>query len=262
MRAPFGDEAPNGIPLELVSDAVLGDVDTIELACLWSDEMGTADAWYRLLTVGIPIAPSAGTDAMVDFFRTMAIGTTRVYVNVPESLTMERYLAGLKAGRSFVTNGPLLQFGVGGAAPGDVVPTADGAVSWELSVASAVPFERVEILVNGEVVWSSPGLAEAGNADAIAARSKTPVGRVDRGARAWRDDEWPAMDSYPFAHTAPLWFGSIGSTDRAAAGRAAADLLAALDVAERRVQQAYKEVPAPTLLGRIAAARKKLESLR
>jgi hypothetical protein len=26
------------------------------------------------------VTPSAGTDAMVDFFRTMAIGTTRVYV--------------------------------------------------------------------------------------------------------------------------------------------------------------------------------------
>lgn len=38
VRAPFGGEAPRGLPLELVSDAVLGDVDTIELACLWSDE--------------------------------------------------------------------------------------------------------------------------------------------------------------------------------------------------------------------------------
>ncbi len=49
---------------------------------------------------------------MVDFFRTMAVGTTRVYVKVPGQLTMERYLDGLKAGRSFVTNGPLLQFRV------------------------------------------------------------------------------------------------------------------------------------------------------
>jgi TolB protein len=261
VRAPFADKAPNGIPLELVSDAVLGDVDTLEVACLWSDELGTADAWYRLLTVGVPIAPSAGTDAMVDFFRTMAVGTTRVYVNVAESLTLERYLAALKAGRSFVTNGPLLRFAAGGAAPGSVVPASGGEVSWDLTVASAIPFERVEILVNGEVAWSSPGLPEAG-AQTYRGTMKTPSGgwiaaRVHGGVT-----RWPAMDSYPFAHTAPLWFGSIGSTDRAAAARAAADLLAALDVAERRVQQAYKEVPAPILLGRIAAARKKLESLR
>jgi TolB protein len=75
VRAPFAGKSPTGVPLELVSDAVLGDVDTIELACLWSDELGTADTWYRLLNVGAPIVPSAGTDAMVDFFRTMAIGT-------------------------------------------------------------------------------------------------------------------------------------------------------------------------------------------
>jgi len=58
-----------------------------------------------------------------------------------------------------------------------------------------------------------------------------------------------------------VWFGAIGSIDRTAARRAASDLLAALKVAEGRVQQAYTEAPAKTLLGRIAAARQKLEEL-
>jgi dipeptidyl aminopeptidase/acylaminoacyl peptidase len=260
VRAPFADKAPAGLPLELVSDAVLGDVDTLEVACLWSDELGTSDAWYRLLNVGVPIAPSAGTDAMLDFFRTMAVGTTRVYVNVPPPLTMERYLAALKSGRSFVTTGPLLRFTVGGAAPGDVVRTTDGDTSWNLTVASALPFERVEILVNGDVVWSGDGMVDVGTRSYQGA-IKAPSGgwiaaRVHGGTTTW-----PAMDSYPFAHTAPVWFGSIGSIDRAAASRAAAELLAALDVAERRVQQAYKETAAPVLLGRIAAARQKLQAL-
>jgi TolB protein len=72
---------------------------------------------------------------------------------------------------------------------------------------------------------------------------------------------WPAMDSYPFAHTSPVWFGALGSTQSSAARRAAVDLLAALDVAEGRVQQAYKEAPATTILGRIAEARQKLQAL-
>jgi TolB protein len=261
IRAPFGDRIPAGIPLELVSDAVLGDVDTLEVACLWSDEIGTAEAWYRLLSVGIPIAPSAGTDAMVDFFRTMAIGTTRVYVHVNEGLTLERYLAGLKAGRSFVTNGPLLKFTVDGASPGDVIRRVDETVSWELTAATALPFERAEVLINGEVAWSSVGPAEPGTTT-YRGTVKAPSGGWIAARFHGGVTTWPAMDSYPFAHTAPLWFGSIGSIDRAAARRAATDLLAALDVAERRVQQAYKEVAAPTLLGRIAAARKKLEAWR
>jgi TolB protein len=260
VRAPFGGKAPTGIPLELVSDAVLGDVDTIELACLWSDELGTAEAWYRLLNVGVPIAPSAGTDAMVDFFRTMAIGTTRVYVKVPDQLTMAGYLDGLKAGRSFVTNGPLLQFTVGGAEPGGVVKPSDERTAWELQVASSVPYERVEVLVNGQVVWTGDGLAQAGT-QTHRGTVAVPAGgwiaaRVHGGVTAW-----PAMDSYPFAHTAPMWFGSIGSTDPGAARAAASDLLLALQVAEDRVTQAYRDVSAPVLLGRIAAARQKLEAL-
>ena len=260
VRAPFGGKAPAGIPLELVSDAVLGDVDTIELACLWSDELGTADAWYRLLNVGVPIAPSAGTDAMVDFFRTMAIGTTRVYVKVPGQLTMEGYLAGLKAGRSFVTNGPLLQFTAGGAEPGGVVNPSDASTTWELHVASSVPFERVEVLVNGKVVWNGDGLTTPG-AETYRGTVSAPTGgwiaaRVHGGVTGW-----PAMDSYPFAHTAPVWFGSVGSTDSAAARGAASDLLMALNVAESRIKQAYDDTPTPMLLGRIAAARQKLEAL-
>jgi TolB protein len=259
-RTPFGGKAPTGIPLELTSDAVLGDVDTIELACLWSDELGTADVWYRLLNVGVPIAPSAGTDAMVDFFRTMAIGTTRVYVNVGNELTMPNYLAALKAGRSFVTTGPLLDFTVNGVRPGGAVKADAGTVSWRLNVASALPFQRVELLVNGEVVWSGAGLATPG--------SGSFEGTIPASAGGWvaarvhgGETSWPAMDSYPFAHTAPVWFGAAGSINRAAARRSAADLLAALDVAEQRVRVAYKEVPTPTLLGRIAAARQKLEVL-
>lgn len=260
IRAPFGGKAPTGVPLELVSDAVLGDVDTIELACLWSDELGTSDVWHRLLNVGVPIAPSAGTDAMVDFFRTMAIGTTRVYVHVPPPFTLERYLAALKAGRSFVSTGPLLQFSVEGAAPGDAIKPSRGSAEWSLTVASAAPFERVEVLVNGEAVWNDAGLDKAG-ALTFKGTVKVPAGGWIAARVRGGTTQWPAMDSFPFAHTAPIWFGSIGSTDRGAARRAAVDLLAALDVAERRIRDAYQEAATPILLGRIEAARQKLAPL-
>jgi TolB protein len=260
-RAPFEGDAPRGIPLELVSDAVLGDVDTIELACLWSDELGTADAWYRLLNIGARVMPSAGTDAMVDFFRTMAMGTTRVYVKVPGEFSIERYLEGLKAGHSFVTTGPLVDFRVAGRSPGETIASPSGAdVSWEMRIDSSLPAERVEILVNGEVAWTG-GPIKAGETHNLRGTVKVPPGgwiaaRVHGGTTVW-----PAMDSYPFAHTAPLWFGSAGSTDPAAAARAAKDLLAALDVAESRIKTSYGDTATPLLLGRIAQARQKLEGM-
>ena len=259
-RAPFGGEEPRGLPLELVADAILGDVDTIELACLWSDELGTADAWYRLLNVGARVAPSAGTDAMVDFFRTMAIGTTRVYVRVPGPLTMEGYLEGLRAGRSFVTTGPLLHLRVAGQGPGDVLKPSGGEVAWELNIGTAVPFEQIEILVNGEVIWSAEGQREPG--------WRTFTGTLAAPAGGWiaarvrgETSEWPSMDSYPFAHTAPVWIGSAGSTDPSVASKAAKDLLAALTVAEARVRRSYEGTETPVLLGRIGEARKKLQAL-
>jgi TolB protein len=174
---------------------------------------------------------------------------------------MERYLDGLKAGRSFVTNGPLLQFRVADRQPGDVLATPAGAdLAWQLDVASAVPFARVEILVNGEVVWSGDGLQQPGSRT-YRGTGPAPAGgwiaaRVHGGSMAW-----PGMDSYPFAHTAPLWVGTAGSVDPAAGARAAKDLLAALDVAEERIARSYEGVETPALLGRIARARAKLRGM-
>ena len=63
------------------------------------------------------------------------------------------------------------------------------------------------------------------------------------------------MDSYAFAHTAPVWLGRVGSTDPAAERAAAADLLRALAVAERRLEAAYAGSEIPRLRAHFAAAR-------
>ncbi len=47
---------------------------------------------------------------MTNFDRTMAVGTTRVYVRREGALTLPNYLDALRDGRSFVTTGPLLDF--------------------------------------------------------------------------------------------------------------------------------------------------------
>ena len=62
------------------------------------------------------------------------------------------------------------------------------------------------------------GLEEAGHRS-FSGRIDVPAGgwiaaRVHGGAA-----RWPVQDSYPFAHTAPVWFGAVGSTDPTAARR-------------------------------------------
>jgi len=261
-RDPFPrDGRPDGIPLELVPDAVLGDLDGLEVACLWSDELGTSEVWYRLLNLGLPIAPTGGPDAMPNLFRMMAVGTTRVYVKTEGPLTLATYLDGLRAGRSFVTNGPLVRFEAGGASPGGAVGGVAGAsVPFRLTVSSSVAFERAEVLVNGRVVFTGEGLSAPGT------KSWTGTVRAPAGgwiaARVWGGETaWPAMDSYPFAQSAPVWFFKRGSRDPAAASAAARDLLRWLDVADAQLVAGYKDAPIPKLRARFAEARRRLAAI-
>lgn len=260
-KDPFpANAAPNGLPLELVPDAVLGDVDTLEVTCLWSDELGTSEAWYRMLNLGIPVAPSAGSDTMHNFYRTMAIGATRIYAKPDGAMNLPNYLEAVRRGRSFVTNGPLVKFSAGGAEAGGVVgATANQQIEWKLEATSVAPVEKVEILINGKVVWSGQGLTEAGR--------KTFAGKINAPTGGWIAARVyggairpPFADSYPFAHTAPIWFGRVGSSDSTAAKASAQDLLRWMDVAEKRLEQGYTGAKVDNLKKRFVEARRILET--
>ncbi len=257
---PFGSPAGlRSIPLGFVADAVQGRINAIELACLWSDERGTTELWYRVLNVGVPMVLTAGTDAMNNLYRTMAIGTTRVYAQPERASELGSYFAALKAGRSFVSTGPMLEFLVGRAGPGQVVPRGNVAQTWTLSVHSAVPVDTVEIVVNGTVVERRAGFVAPG--------SKSYSGTVQLPVGGWiaarvsgpPTRAWPAMDSYAFAHTAPVWIERIASTEPAAKLAATRDLLRALDVADEALAIGYANADHPRLLAHFAAARRRLE---
>jgi TolB protein len=260
LNDPLTPETAASVPTGFVADAVLGEIDFIELACLWTDEVGTAALWHEVLNIGVPLAASAGSDVMNDYYRTMAIGSTRVYVKPDKNLTSESFLGALKKGKSFVSNGPLLEFEVQGKGPGEAVDASAGTVTWSANVHSALPFERLEIFVNGSVVDTLEGNAVSG--------SKTYQGslRVPAGgwvtARVLGDNAgWPALDSYLFAESSPVWFGEVGSTDPVAASQSAQNLLMLLDVAEKNLKAGYGNAPIPNLLEHFGNARARLEAI-
>lgn len=246
------------VPIELVADAVLGDLDALEIVCLWSDEILTSQIWHLLLNAGIPIVPSAGTDVMNNFYRTMAIGTARVYAQTGAVENWSTYMDALRSGRSFVTNGPFLEFSVGGAGPGRTV--SGGEVAWSLDVATATEVDRVEVLVNGEVAWSGQGLDGPGSRR-FEGELTLPEGGWVAARAVGGPARWPMMANYPFAHTAPVWIGSVGSSDPAVRRAAAAELLAILGVARLRLTAGYSGTDIPNLVGRFDAARERLETL-
>ena len=69
---------------ELPVDAILGLADFRDVVCIWSDELGSAEVWYRLLNTGSRVTATGGTDVMSDISRHPAVGTTRSYVYTGE----------------------------------------------------------------------------------------------------------------------------------------------------------------------------------
>ena len=272
----FAAGGGGGVPVELVADAVMGDVDALEVMCLWSSFEGTAALWHRFLNLGLEIAPSAGTDVMLNLYRTMAVGTTRVYVHVGDRVNWPTYLEGLRAGRSFVTNGPFLDFRVAateddaGVRPGGIVGPGDGvrpggvvrpgAAIWTLDLATATEVDTVDIIVNGLVVASHPAMASPGH--------RTYRGEVDLPQGGWiaarargGQTRWPSMDTSPFAHTAPVWIAARGSTDPTTRQRSASELRDILAASLARLRIGYGGTEIPRLEARFAAAMARLDSL-
>ncbi|MBC3757287.1 CehA/McbA family metallohydrolase [Hyunsoonleella sp. SJ7] len=260
VRDPFTENGARRIPIELIADCVLGKSDLIEVGCLWSDEIGTANLWHEILNIGQPLAISGGSDVMNDLYRTMAIGVTRVYVKPDGDLSIPSYLEALKNGRSFVTNGPQILFEVDGKEVGEVINTKSKTIKWTLDVHSPTPFDLVEIFVNGAIVWSKKGNTKAG--------SKTYKGSIDVPKGGWVTArvsggvvDWPLMDSYPFAESSPVWFNSVGSTDKEAAKASANKLLRLLSVSTQRLKRGYGDNPIPKLEGHFEEAKQHLESI-
>lgn len=86
----------------LALSAPTGRIHFIEV--LQSEYLATR-VWYELLDMGFRVAPSAGTDWPCI---PSLPGRERVYVGIEGELTRDAYVAGLRAGRTFVTNGPVL----------------------------------------------------------------------------------------------------------------------------------------------------------
>jgi hypothetical protein len=107
---------------------------------------------YRLYNLGFRPAITASTDFHIDQAR-QPIGAVRTYVRSGE-LEMPAIAAAYRAGRTFATNGPLIDLEVENAAPGDEIALSDTGQSLLVKVeaVSIGQLERVEIVVNGQTV--------------------------------------------------------------------------------------------------------------
>jgi len=213
-------------------NAALGQIDFVELNCNhflprlvdtdlapwshWPIEFGyrgprgfalwMMDLYYRILNSGIQLPLSAGSANGV---KATPVGYDRVYVRLGDNrFDYPGFMDALKQGRSFSTNGPILEIDVDGRyGPGDRIDVRSGhEYRFRARARSRGALDRLQLVVNGEVVAEQTGqdvreltLEKGLRFD----RSSWAAVRVFE--RAVSDQAWlPA--GLVFAHTSPLYF--------------------------------------------------------
>jgi TolB protein len=200
---------------ELPVDVALGKVDYMEIVA-FSDHQATASVWYRLLNLGFHLPAAGGTDAMADYATLRGpVGLNRVYASVPNgALSSEAWLASLRAGRTFATNGPLLDFSLDRAPPGAVVNlTGPRAVQFFARVHAMVPIDHVQVVCNGQVARE---LHAGGGSQSLEVSGSVPIDRsgwcVLRAFTAHA--EYPVLDNFVYATTSPVYVTVRGEKAR------------------------------------------------
>lgn len=154
------------------------------------------DLYCTYLNAGFRIPASAGSANGVVRNH---LGHNRSYVHLDSGFTIDGWMAGQKAGRNFVTNGPILLATVNGRLPGSTLAGSLRKATVRVDARSARELDRAEILVDGEV-----------------STTLQPRGGNIRQARevAVRDGGWVAVRVFEknaatirFAHTSPVWIG-------------------------------------------------------
>ncbi len=195
-----GCDLPRGFPWYVTT----GGIDFVEL--LQFNTINRLD-YYDYLNLGFKLTAAAGSD--VPWGST--IGEVRTYVHTGPQFDVDKWFAGLKAGRTFVSNGPALEMTVDGQLPGsDIALPAPGKVS---VVAKAVGHAKVGLpvkltIANGDgVVRETERSESSGDSlelrlDVAVERSGWLVGAVvcDNGAVAHTSPFYLVVDGRPFWH--------------------------------------------------------------
>jgi hypothetical protein len=213
-------------------NAALGEIDFIELNCNhflprlvdtdlapwshWPVEFGyrgprgfalwMMDLYYRILSSAIELPLSAGSANGV---KATPVGYDRVYVRLgKERFDYPAFMQALKRGRSFSTNGPILDLEVDETlGPGDRIEIRGGEEHrFRARARSRGELELLQLVVNGKVVAERKG-------QGVRELTLEKALRFDRSSwaavrtfeRAKTAESWlPA--GLVFAHTSPVYF--------------------------------------------------------
>jgi len=127
-------------------------VDALEIGGLRGSDFSTQE-WYRYLNCGYRVAVCGGTDKMGAY---CALGWRRTYAltDPKRPFTYANWTKAVRAGRTFSTNGPLIDLVVDGRRIGDTIDMSrrGGTVEVVAEAECVWPLGVIEIVHNGRVV--------------------------------------------------------------------------------------------------------------
>ena len=163
------------------------------------------ELWFLLLNEGYRMPGTASTDSSFDSPGHALPGIVRVYTRVEGPPSITGIAQAMKAGKNFVTSGPLLLLNIGGHPVGDVIhisQPSDFQVRLEAWPSGAVEehLTRVELIRNGEIVNVLP--VSNGKREFMAEFS------IHEEGTAWYIARCFGSDDLQVAITNPIYFES------------------------------------------------------
>jgi hypothetical protein len=218
--------------LDVPVNVALGEIDFIQIACnhfypigidanlspwaswkpenqfLGSDKgfaLWIMDLYYKFLNCGFQLPSSGGSACGV---KPLPVGYSRVYVKPELPFSYEGFFKALKQGRSFSTNGPMLDLTVNGRGIGSRIDFDQRTKLQITAIAEgAAPLDSLEVIVNGKRAAVAQGGGE-----------RTLKVKLDREVA---ESAWVAARAFQssgetvvFGHTSPIYATKEGKPVR------------------------------------------------
>ena len=252
---------------EIAADIVTGKIDAIEAQALSPglDDPAIVE-WYRYLDLGFRVPIVAGTDKMS---AEVPVGAVRTYTHLltDDGLSFDGWAAAVRAGRTFVSSGPVIELAVEGREPGDVVRLGSPANLQVIARARAAQpvIGDLELVVNGRIVGaagSASGSTELALDETVRIEAGSWIAARSRSAFEIES----AFTTSMAAHTSPVYVEVDGRPLVPRADDAqvveqvilgartwVAELAAVAEPAERARMVAFLDGAIETLRARLAA---------
>jgi hypothetical protein len=191
---------------EWLADLVRGQVDAFEIDFFADSPFDVLPDWYTLLNAGVSV-PLVGASGKTS--NGIQLGSLRTYARLQadEPFTYRNWIEAVRAGRTFVTNGPILSFRAAGQGPGETLGFAGNTptIPVRAEAHSTIPFDHLEVIANGVPVAT---VAATGSLRSAILENEVALPAGGWLAARCRGDEQgfhrPANERV-FAHTSPVY---------------------------------------------------------